>query len=64
VSPVLEHDGELQRGLGLAHELGLVETDHGVEIADGRNGCFADPDDADVVRLDEGYPGVRPQGSL
>ncbi len=51
--PVDEFDAELERGLGLRHELALVDADALVEEADVRQRGLADADDADLARLDE-----------
>ena len=63
-APVNELDGQFDRGLGLAHEFGLVEPDHGVEIANGRHGRLAHANDADLGRLDQPDLGVRSDGTL
>jgi hypothetical protein len=51
--PVHELDAELERGLGPGHELRFVDADAPIEIADVRQRGLADPDDANVTRLDE-----------
>jgi len=53
LSPVDEFDAELERALGFADEFDLVDANKRVMSLDVRNGRFADPDDADVVRLDQ-----------
>ena len=59
LAPAVELDPQLDGGLGLAHELGLVEVDQGVEILDGRHRGLADADDADVRALDQRDGRVR-----
>src|SRR3954470_12813124 len=51
--PIDELDAQLERGLGARHELALVDADASVEEADVRQRGLADPDDADLARLDE-----------
>ena len=51
--PVDELDAELEGGLGLPHELVLVELEHGIEHDDGRDGRLADAHRADFLRLDQ-----------
>ncbi len=46
--PVAELDPQLERGLGAAHEVGLVQAELGVEIADMREGGLAHADGADL----------------
>ena len=57
--PVDELDAELERGLGLGHELALVDADALVEEADVRHRRLAHADDADLARLDEPDPALR-----
>jgi hypothetical protein len=52
-APVAELDAQLVGRLGLAHEVGLVEAEAGVEVADVRDGGLADADRADLGRLDQ-----------
>src|SRR5690606_18502969 len=52
-SPVDELDAELDRPLGRAQELVLVEVEHGVEVDDRRDRRFAHSDRADRVRFDQ-----------
>ena len=51
--PVDELDAQLERGLGLGHELALVDADALVEEADVRQRGLAHADDADLARLDQ-----------
>src|SRR5688572_10178538 len=51
--PIDELDAELVRTLGPTDEFELVETQHFVELLDGRNRRLAHPDDADLFGLDE-----------
>src|SRR6185503_16844803 len=49
--PVHELDAELERALGLADEIVLVEAEHRVEGVDGRNGGLAHADAAYLLGL-------------
>ena len=51
--PVHELDAELERGLGLRHQLALVDADAAVEEADVRQRGFAHADDADLAGFDQ-----------
>ena len=51
--PVDELDAQLERGVGLAHEVRLVQTQRLVEEADVRHGGLAHADDADLGGLDQ-----------
>ena len=50
-APIDELDAELERGLGGADEVGLVEAEPAIELLDGRDGRFADTDGADLFRF-------------
>jgi hypothetical protein len=52
-APVAKLDAQLVGSLGLAHEVGLVEAQLGVESPDVRHGGFADADRADLGGLDQ-----------
>jgi hypothetical protein len=52
-APVRELDAELDRRLRLAHEIDFVEPERVVEVANVRDGRFADSDDSDLRRLDQ-----------
>ena len=52
-APVFELDGELDRRLGLADELALIETEGGIDLLDGRNRGLANTDNANVVRFNQ-----------
>src|SRR5690606_27708689 len=47
-APVDELDAELERRLGAAHEVELVDAEHGVEAANRRQRRLADTDGADL----------------
>src|SRR5580693_3475103 len=51
-APVLEADAELVGGLRVLDEVGEIDTEKSEQIDDGRDGRFADPDRADLRRLD------------
>src|SRR5262245_37775010 len=51
--PVREFDGDLQRALRGAHELGFVDLQAAVELQYGWNRRFAHTDRADLLRFDE-----------
>jgi len=53
LQPVAEMDAELVAAMGGAQELRLVDADQLVVVADGREGCLADADDADLLGLDD-----------
>jgi len=53
VAPVLELDAQLERGLGLADKVDLVQAQRGVVVAYGRQGGFADAHRADLRRFDQ-----------
>jgi hypothetical protein len=53
LQPVAEADAELVGAVGGAQELGFVDADDLVVLADGREGGLADADDADVLGLDD-----------
>ncbi len=55
-APVDELDAELERALGRGDELVLVDPEHVVVGDERRNRRLADPDGADLVRLDEVDP--------
>ncbi len=48
-APVAELDAQLVGRLGLAHELGLIQAQHGVEQSDRRDRGLADADHPDVL---------------
>ena len=50
-APVDELDPELERGLGGADEVGLLEAERPIELLDGGDGRFADTDGADLFRF-------------
>ena len=52
-APVLEGDGELERGLGGAHEFLLVEIEQAMERLDRGKRRLADTDRADLLGLDQ-----------
>ena len=47
--PVLEFDGQFERGLGLADEVVLIDTQGADKIHDGRNSRLPHADDADLL---------------
>src|SRR5882672_2582942 len=56
--PIAKLDAQLERRLGLADELILVDPEQLVESANWRNGRFADANRADLGRLDQRDTGV------
>jgi hypothetical protein len=63
LAPVAELDAQLVGRLGLAHEIGLVEAQGGVEMSDVRHGRLADADGADLGRFHQA-DGDRQAGEL
>ena len=53
-SPVLEFDAEFEGALRGTQELVFINTHARIEAADRWNGRFADTNDANLVRLDQG----------
>src|SRR5437868_14121656 len=51
--PVAEFDAELEGCPGGAHELGLIQAEHVVELLDVGQRRLAHADDPDFVRFDE-----------
>ncbi len=64
-SPVAKLDAQLVGRLGLAHEIGLVEAESGVEIPDVRDGRLANADDPDLGGFHQldGHLGVGQDGA-
>lgn len=52
-TPLDELDAQLERALGAAQELVLIQFQRLVEHADVRDGGFADTDDADLIAFDQ-----------
>src|ERR1700689_4439918 len=52
MAPVLEFDAELLGRLSLPHEIGFVDVEETQQIDERWYGRLADPDGADVGRLD------------
>jgi hypothetical protein len=52
-APVAELDAQLAAAVGGAQELGLVDVEQVVEVADRRKGRLPHPDDADLLRFDQ-----------
>ncbi len=60
--PVHELDAELERRLGLGHQVGLVDTDAAIEETDVWQRGFAHADDADLAGFDQAdLPLLRPE---
>ncbi len=53
IAPIDKLDAELECGIGARHELLFLESDPPIEIVNGRDCRFADPDGTDLVRLDQ-----------
>lgn len=60
--PVDELDAELERALRLADELRLLDLEEVVERDEMRDGRLADPDDADLLGLDQSYLELPAEG--
>ena len=54
LTPVLELDAQLDAALSRFEKFGLLKTEGVVEIDDGGNGCLADTDNPNVIRLNQG----------
>ncbi len=54
-APVDEIDTQLERAIGIAHELDFIDTQEVVEILDLRQGRFTDTDGAYFIGFDQAY---------
>src|SRR5690606_2659798 len=52
-APIDEFDPQLERAVGGAQKLVLVDIQHAIEMDDGRNGRFTDADCSDRIAFDE-----------
>src|SRR5947199_8874215 len=55
LAPPIKGDAKLVSAAGCRQELGFIEPKRLVEQSDRRDRRFADADDADLVRFDEGH---------
>jgi hypothetical protein len=55
IAPVDEVDAELEGGLRASHHLGFVDSEKVVEVLHLRQRRFADADDADLFRFNQGH---------
>jgi len=53
--PVLKRDAQLERGIGRAHELALINAEQLVKSPEGGDGCLPDAHGADLVGFHQRY---------
>jgi hypothetical protein len=55
-APIVEVDSQFEAGLRGLNEIPLIDAKHLVEELNGRNGRFAHPHSADLIRFDQRDP--------